>query len=401
VSTTFEYKVRDTLGSVVAGTLEADNEDEATLKLRRDGYQILELEAEDDANVPPLFARRISRNDIVYATNQLAVMVDTGIALSTALQGMLEQEQNPTLKKVLTELRTAVEQGEDFSGALSRYPHLFDKTYIALVKASEATGSLGPMLDRIANYLRKEVETRGKVKAAMAYPTVMLTLAIGVTLFLLTFVMPKFMPLFASKGLDLPAPTKVMMVISTLLLDYWYAWIVVGALLPVGFVYGRRTEQGRQLWDWVKINLPLIGPMTRKVVISRSIRTLGTMVGSGIPILDALQLSAEVSANYYYEQLWHHVSEEVETGKQICEALSGQPLFPPMLVQMISAGEQTGKLGQVLERVSTYYDQEVETSLKGVTSVIEPIMISVMGVVVGTIGLALLLPIFSLSKAPG
>jgi type IV pilus assembly protein PilC len=165
-----------------------------------------------------------------------------------------------------------------------------------------------------------------------------------------------------------------------------------------GFIYGRRTDYGWQLWDSVKITLPLIGPMTRKVVISRSVRTLGTMLGSGIPTLDALKLAGEVSGNWHYEKMWQDVGRQVTEGRQICEALQGHRLFPPMLVQMISAGEQSGKLAQVLQRVSNYYEQEVETSLKAVTSVIEPIMITVMGAVVGTIGLALLLPIFSLSK---
>ena len=397
----YEYKVRDPMGKVVQGTIEADSVDEATQQLRREGFQVIELiEGLEEEEVGPLFARRVSRTEIVYATNQLAVMVDTGISLSAALQGILEQEQNPTLKGILKELNKSDEGGEDFSAALARHPKLFDKTYISLVKASEATGLLGPMLERITAYLRKEVETRGKVRAAMAYPTVMMVLAIGVTIFLLTFVMPKFTPLFSKKGMELPKATVVMMAVSDSLLNYWWAWILGAIAAVAGFIFGRRTEQGRKIWDRIKIDMPLIGPMNRKVIISRSIRTLGTMLSSGISMLDALQLSAEVSGNFYYEELWKRVRNEVTGGKQVYESLSGSPLFPPMLVQMISAGEQTGKLGPVLERVSNYYDQEVETALKACTSVIEPIMISVMGVIVGTIGLALLLPIFSLSKAP-
>ncbi len=400
MNATFAYQVRDMRGNMLDGTIDAPTAEEAGQRLRRDGYQVVEVKpAEETGGGSGLFARRVTRNDIVYATNQLAVMVDTGITLSVALEGMASQEQNPTLKKILQELKTAVEQGEDFSSALAKHPAQFDRTYISLIKASEATGTLGTMLDRIAHYLRKEIETRGKVKAAMAYPCVMLALAVGVTIFLLTFVMPKFMPMFSSKGVKLPMATKVMMVISTGLIDYWYAWLVVVAGLVAGFIYGRRTEPGRQAWDWVKINLPLVGPMTRKVVISRSVRTLGTMLSSGIPMLDALKLSSEVAGNFYYEALWNRVSDQVVSGSQICESLNHSPLIPPMLIQMFSAGEQTGKLGPVLERVSNYYDQEVETSLKAVTSVIEPILISVMGVVVGTIGMALLLPIFSLSSA--
>lgn len=397
----YQYKARDPLGRLHQGAIEAATEADALQLLTRDGFQGVELAEGDEDDIPPLFPRRVSRTDLLYATNQMAVMVDTGITLSAALQGILEQEQNPTLKRVLQDLKRAVEGGEDFSTALARHPKYFDQTYVALIRASEATGTLGPMLERITGYLRKEIETRGKVRAAMAYPTVMLVLATGVTIFLLTFVMPKFTPLFSRKGIQLPAMTRVMMAVSEAMLNYWYLWIAAAAALVLGFVLGKRTGPGRQAWDWLRIHLPLLGPMNRKVTISRSIRTLGTMISSGIPMLEALHLSSAVSGNFHYEALWKMVAEKVTGGSQVCEALAGSPLFPPMLVQMIAAGEQTGRLGPVLERVSNYYDQEVETSLKSVTSLIEPLMITVMGGVVGSIGMSLLLPIFSLSSAKG
>jgi len=395
---TFQYRVRDPLGNTHDGNLEAPSLEDAKQQLRRDGFQVLEIEEADTTG--GLFPRRVSKNEIIYVTAQLAIMVDTGITLSSALAGILEQEPNPTLRKVLGELRDAVEAGEDFSAALARHPHLFDKTYRSLVKASEATGTLGSMLDRIAGYLRKQLETRGKVRAALAYPMVMMILAIGVTIFLLTYILPKFTPLFKSRGTSLPAPTRVMMSLSDAMLGYWYLWAAGAVLLVIGFLAGKRTEPGRKALDWVRIYTPIIGPMFRKVTISRSIRTLGTMLASGVPIMEAIRLAGEVSGNYYYEKIWEQVLEEVTGGHRICEVLRRNPLFPRVLVQMIAAGEETGKLDKVLERVSTYYDGEVETSVKAATSLIEPIMISVMGVIVGTIGLALLLPIFSLSKQP-
>jgi len=394
---TFQYRVRDPLGKTHEGNLEAESLEEATQQLRRDGFQILDLSEEGGGG---LLAKRVSKNEIIYFTSQLAIMVDTGISLSAALSGIVEQEPNPTLRRILRDLRDTVERGEDFSSALAQHPKLFGKTYVSLVKASEATGTLGPMLDRIADYLRKEVETRGKVRSAMAYPMVMMFLALGVTIFLLTYILPKFTPLFKSKKIKLPGPTVIMMGASDALLGYWYLWLAGLVVLIVGFLFARRTEPGRQALDWIKINLPLIGPMTRKVTISRSIRTLGTMLASDVPIMDAIKLAGEVSGNYYYEKLWEHVLEEVTAGKRICEVLHGNPLFPSVLVQMVAAGEESGRLDMVLERVSTYYDREVETSLKTTTSLIEPIMIAVMGGIVGTIGLALLLPIFSLSRQP-
>ena len=202
----YQYRVRDPLGNVHDGTLEATSADDATQQLRRDGFQIVDLDEADGNSEGGLFPRRVSKSEVIYLTSQLSIMVDTGITLSAALAGILVQEENPTLRKILAELKSAVEGGEDFSAALARYPKLFDRTYVSLVKASEATGAMGEMLDRVATYLRKEVETRGKVRAAMAYPMVMMVMALGVTIFLLTYILPKFTPLFAARGASCPAP---------------------------------------------------------------------------------------------------------------------------------------------------------------------------------------------------
>jgi type IV pilus assembly protein PilC len=397
---TFQYRVRDPLGNVHQGTIQATSSEEATQQLRRDGFQILELEEDDGESAGALFGRRIRRSDVIYVTSQLAIMVDTGITLSNALDGIAQQEQNPSLREVLSELKQAVEGGDDFSNALAQHPKLFDKTYVSLVKASEATGTLGPMLERIAGYLRKDLETRNKIRAAMAYPMVMMFLAIGVTIFLLTYILPKFTPIFKAKGTELPKPTLIMMGISDVMIGYWYLWVAGLVLAVAGYLAAKRTEPGRQLLDLVKIKLPILGPVFRKVIISRSVRTLGTMLASGVPMLEAIRLCGEVSGNYHYEKIWHKVRDQVTAGKRICEILAGNPLFPRILVQMIASGEETGKLDHVLQRVSTYYDHEVETAVKTATSLIEPMMIAVMGVVVGGIGLALLLPIFSLSRQP-
>jgi type IV pilus assembly protein PilC len=346
----------------------------------------------------PLWARRIRKSELLYVTNQLSVMVSTGVTLSTALSAIADQEENPSLRRVLKDLRRSVEAGEDFSTALARYPKLFDKTYVSLVRASEATGMLGEMLERIAHYLGKNLETRGKVRAAMMYPSVMLVMAVGVTIFLLTFVMPKFTPIFESRAAGLPKPTKVLMALSNALVDYWYLWVLGALAVAAGLIYAVRTPAGRRVWDGLKLQLPIVGPAIRKVVLGRSVRTLGAMVRGGVPMLDALQLSADVAGNVHYEDVWRHVVHEVTQGKQIHAALAGNRLFPATLVQMIASGEETGKLDVVLERVSDYYDREVEQSLKTATSLIEPLMIAVMGVVIGGIGMSIMLPIFTLSR---
>lgn len=395
---TFEYVARDPLGGTQDGTLEAASREEAIQKLRRDGLLVVELEEESDAGT--LFAPRVKKNDIVYVTGQLAVMADTGITLSVALESIAKQETNATLKAVLLDLKNQVESGEDFSTALARHPKYFDRTYLALIRASEKTGTLAEMLENISLYMRNQLETMQKVRGALAYPSVMLVLATGVTIFLLTYVLPKFQPLFTRKGIKLPQITVVLMTVSELLIDYWWAWLLGLAVAGVVFVYGRKTPTGRGILDWLTINTPIIGPLVRKVILSRSVRTLGTMVESGVSMLDALKLAGDVSANVYYERAWQHALDQVTEGKSISDSLFGNSLFPGPLVQMIAAGEDTGKLDHVLRKVSSHYDKEVDIAIKSATTMLEPLMITVMGVVVGGIAMGLLLPIFSLSRAP-
>jgi type IV pilus assembly protein PilC len=395
---TFTYSARDMLGKLIEGSLDVESRDEAMSRLKRDGLQVVALE--EEAGGYELMPRRIRLGEVIFVTSQLAVMVDTGINVSTALASIAEQESNSALKEVLMDLRNRVEGGEDLSSALARHPHQFDKTYVALIRAAEQTGRLGEMLETVSNYLRNQLETRQKVRAAMAYPSIMAVLAVGVTIFLLTYILPKFEPMFTRKGVKLPKPTIVMMTASDLLLDYWPAWVALAIALLATYFFGRRTPTGRQIIDWVLINAPIIGPMCRKVTISRSLRTLGTMVASGVSMLEAIRLTAEVAGNYYYEQVWLRVLTEITQGNRIVESLKHEPLMPPTLVQMISAGEETGKLDTVLAKVSGYYDREVEASLKATTSMIEPLMICAMGVIVGGIALGLLMPIFQLSR-PG
>jgi type IV pilus assembly protein PilC len=393
----FLYKARDPLGNIYEGTVDAANVDEATQQLRRDGYKVLEID-EESSELALLLGKRITRSDIIYLTSQLAIMVETGISISHSLSTIIEQEDNPKLCQLLLDLKQSVEAGEDLSTALARHPAYFDQTYVSLIRASEVTGSMGVMLQRIASYLDKEKEIRGKVRSAMMYPMVMALASIGVTVFLLLYIFPKFEPLFNRPGADLPQLTVFLIGVSDSMMAHWYLWLIAVVSLVVGLVLFRRTETGRQTFDYLKINLPILGPLFRKVAITRSIRTLGTMTASGVPVLESLQLSADVAGNYYYRKLWLDVIDQVATGKQICDALSTSSLCPPLLVRMIAAGEETGKLDTVLQKVSGYYDTEVENAINTTTRLIEPIMIAVMGFVVGAIALSLLLPIFSLGR---
>jgi len=393
----YEYTARDPLGNSHEGTIEAASPEEATQLLRRDGFQVVQLE--EAAEGFSLFPKRIKKAEMIAVVNQLAIMVDTGVTLDDALNGMCQQEENPSLKRLLGELKSDIESGEDFSKALAKHPRHFDQTFVAMIKASEQTGTMGEMLEQSTLIMQYEMETRRKVRAALAYPGVMLVISFGITILLLTFVLPKFAPLFSRKNVELPCTTVMMMGLSDALIGYWWAWLTGAVLLIIGFFVWRRTRQGHIALDWCKINSPIIGPMLRKVAISRSIRVLGTMLRGGVPLLDALAISAEVSSNHFFHKTWQNAADDITQGSRIRDALSGSGLFPATLLQMIGCGEDTGTLETVLQKVSTHYDAEVDSALKVATRLLEPLMITVMGGVVAGIAYSLLLPVFELSTA--
>ncbi|MEX0718008.1 MAG: type II secretion system F family protein [Planctomycetaceae bacterium] len=397
----FAYQARDSGGRIRDGEIAAADTDEAARLLRRDGLYLLSLKekaADAAAGIElALFGRRVSRSDVIYFTNQLAIMVDAGVPLAEGLEGLARQTENPRFKRILSEVRTAVESGDDLSTALARFPGQFDSTYVNLVKASEVSGTLAPMLDRISTQARADLETRSKVKGALMYPGVMLLMCVSVSVFLLAYVFPKLTPMFESRSLELPGPTAFMMALSNGMIHGWY-WFILGAVAVVGgFLWARKQRWGRIALDWFWIHVPIIGPLLRKVAISRSIRTLATTINAGVPVLEAMRLGSAVSGNVFYERVWEQAAERVTAGKQIHEALEGCELFPATLLQMIASGETTGKLGAVLDKVSDYFDSEVSNTVKTTTSLLEPIMVFAMGGIIGTIALAMLLPIFKLS----
>ncbi len=400
----FAYQARDVSGNMRQGELVASNPQEATKLLRKDGMYLLSLnEALESTDAQPfsMFQKRVSRSEIVYVTSQMAVMIDAGVPLSTVISGVMEQTENPTLKDVFAQVGNDVEAGESFSSALGRFPRLFDKTYVNLVKASEASGTLGTMLERISVQSVNEQEIRQKVRGALTYPTVMLCMCVAVCIFLLAYVFPKLTPMFASRTVELPLPTRVMMWVSNMLV-HQSLWVVLGTATVIGLIaFATRQPWGRKAIDWSWLHVPIVGPMVRKVIIGRSLRTLATTINAGVPMLESLKLSASVTNNIYYEECWLDVGRQVSTGRQIHEALEGNTLIPATLVQMIASGESTGKLGQVLEKVSDYYEREVGTAIKSATSLIEPIMVFLMGGIIGGIALSMLLPIFKLSQSLG
>ncbi len=394
----FTYAARDYLGTEIDGEIESPSLDAARDTLRKQGLSVVSIEEEEAGSAIPFLSPGVGRTEISYFTAQLSVMIDTGIPLASALDTLAENETNAAVKDLISQLKAKIETGEDFSHALAAFPKYFDETYIALVRASEKSGQLGPLLERLANSLRSEIDTRQKVRGALTYPAVMVVVAVGVLVFLLTYVMPKFQPLFEKRGTKLPITTRCMMAVSESMLKHGVWWIVGTAVAVAATVWFVRSKYGKHVIDYAKIHAPILGPMFRKVALSRSICTLASMLRAGVSMVDAIRLTAAVAGNALYAKVWLRALDQVIEGEQLGDALRGNALIPPTLVQMIVAGERTGRLDAVLEKVGGFYDREVETSIKTATTIIEPAMIVVMGVVVGGIAVSLLLPIFSLSK---
>jgi type IV pilus assembly protein PilC len=394
----FNFTALSANGDQQEGSREATNKDELKQSLAVEGMQMLSAE-EEASNGISFLTPSVKKKDLVYLTGQLAIMIETGINLAAALESVVEQVESVRLKVALRDVKGRVESGEDFSATLEDYPNIFDPKMVALVRSSEQTGSLGEMLQRISSLLAREMSQAAKVKSAMTYPSIMVVVAVGVTIFLLTYILPQFAPLFRRKSIELPQLTIILMAVSKNLLAYWWAWIICGVGGATGMVFWLKSANGKRIMDGVRIHAPIIGPAVRMIILSRSVRTLGLMVKSGVPMLEALKMTSEVAGNLHYEKVWLHVVERVTQGERIVDSLRGNPLFPKSLVQMIGSGEDTGRLDFVLEKIGDHYDEEVDTALKTVTQMIEPILIVVMGVVVGGISMALLLPIFRISRA--
>ena len=388
-----------------SGVMSAQDAATAASMLRGQGHHVLQLspvavsKADFGSFLKQLnYSSGPSQKDILDFTTQLAVMIRAGISIRAALEGIAEQVSNQKFRKILHQIRNDVESGKQFSDAIAKHPKLFGPLYVNMVRASEMSGSFAKMLDRIAAYLNQEMETRRMVVGASIYPGVIATMAIAVTVFLLTFVLPKFASVFKGKEAALPGPTKFLMSLSAFMVEYW--WIVLGAGLAViiGFLAFIRTELGGFWWDRFKLTAPLIKRMFRALYISRSLHTMGELLNAGVPMLDTITITSEVSGNRLFRRMWRGVHSSVKQGRKIQSTLTRSTLLPKSVVQMISAGEESGKLGEVLEEISTYYSKVLRDAIKAVTGMIEPLMIVLMGSVVGFIAMAIILPIFKMSS---
>ncbi len=403
---TYQYQAKTAAGKPAGGVVNAPSLAAAGEMIRARGEFILSLAPADgeggekrpfklsDLNV----SLGPSAKDIQNFTSQLAVMVRAGISLRAAVEGIAEQAENPKFKVMLSQMRKDVEGGRPFSDALMRYPKKFSPMYINMVKASELSGGFSKMLDRIAAYLTQQIETMSMVRGAMIYPGIIGTMAVSVTVFLLAFVLPRFMVIFKGKEAALPLPTKMLLAMSHFMTTYWYVLILGLIVGGWGIWYLLKTPWGARAFDLGKLKVPVFKKLFRALYISRSLSTMGQLINAGVPMLDTLAITAEISGNVLYRKLWRDVYADVQQGKKISDPLNRSKLLPRAVVQMISAGEESGKLGEVLDEVAEFYGRELKAVIKTCTAMIEPLMIVLMGGVVGFIAMSIILPIFKLSQ---
>ena len=325
-------------------------------------------------------------------------MIRAGISLQDSLESIAEQMEKEKFKLIIFDLKNRIESGQSFSQALSEHSDIFSELYINMVAAAEVSGSLSKMLQKLAEYLDSEAETRSQVRGAMVYPIIIAVMAVSVTIFLLCFVLPRFTAIFAGKEHLLPGPTKALMATSAFMRGYWYFIIPVIGASFWGFWYFIGTEGGSRWWDKTKLVLPLIKTLCRSLYITRSLHTMSVLTKAGVPILNTISITAQIAGNVLYKEMWLGVYEEVRQGKKIASSLSQYNQMPSNVVQMIRSGEDSGMMSDVLKDVSDYYARELRTVIKAVTSMIEPIMIVVMGVLVGFIAMSIILPIFKMSS---
>jgi type IV pilus assembly protein PilC len=400
---TYQYKVKDRAGKVIEGSLEAENAQLVVGKLREMGYVPIEIQQQGGAGLKtelkiPGLSDRVKLKDVAVFSRQFATMINSGLSLLRALYILAEQTENKALADVVDQVRMDVERGSSLSQALAKHPKVFNRLYVAMVRAGEIGGVLDSVLLRLADTIEKQVELRRKVKSAMTYPAVVAVLVLIIVTAMLLFIIPMFEGLYKELGGTLPVPTRILINISKIVRTFWY--LIFGVEIAAVFAFRKwiNSEDGRKRWDVIKLKLPIFGKLVRKTALARFSRTLSALVRSGVPILESLDIVAETSGNWVIAQAVYDTQAAVKRGDTLSRNLENHPVFPPMVVQMMAVGEETGALDEMLDKIADFYDQEVEATVDALTSLIEPLLIVVMGVCVGGMVISLYLPMFNIIK---
>jgi len=395
---TYVYKAKSLDGGkTINGEADGDSEAQVRSRLREKGYIIVKLEKKKGGALSfSLFKGKVGTKDVSIFAQMFSVMMGSGVPLVRCLSILQGQTENPAFAKVLSQVRTEVEGGSTLSSALSKHPRVFDALFVNLVKAGEAGGILDGILKRLATYLESSEALKSKVKGALTYPVVILSIAGLVVLALVMFVLPQFKSIFESMNVELPFITVFLLNCSDLLIGYWFIIIPSLVVVPLAISEFFRTERGARLYDVNILRMPAVGNMMRKMAVARFTRTLGTMITSGVPILQALEVTAATAGNMVIKEAVDSTRNSIREGESIADPLKASNVFPAMVVQMIAVGEETGELDKMLMKIADFYEVEVDNAVKGLTSIIEPVVIVFMGLIIGGIVLAVFMPMLTL-----
>jgi len=396
----FKYAAKRTTGQTVEGTIQAEDRGQAVAELRRQNLVVLRLDAAAASAAPraPRFAflsrsPRVTNEELVLFTRQLSTMVGAGLALLESIDVLGEQAETPGLRTVCAQIGADLRSGSDLSSAMERCPRAFSPLYVSMVRAGEASGQMDVILARLADYLESSQALKREIKAAMTYPVISLVLVISITAFLMLGVVPTFRQVFEGLGTELPALTQFTLDTSEWLKNNWYV-VVVGAFGAfAGFTLFKQTRRGALFFDHVALRAPVFGPIARKVALARFSRTFATLIRSGVPIMGTLDIVADTAGNRVIANTVAAAKESVRNGQLLSDPLAQSRVFPPMVTRMIAIGERTGSLEQLLEKIAEFYDAQVKAAIKSLTSLIEPLLITFMGVIVGGVVLSVFLPI--------
>ena len=400
----FSYEARNESGELQTGMISATSLAEAGQKLSEQGHYVVKLgvtQARDSdfgGSVEGASRLKAKRRSVMWFMNQMAVMVETGITIGDALDILARQTSDPVMQEVLKEVSTAVQEGRPLSDALEEYPRSFPPVAVAMLRASEASGTLSIILNRIAAYSLKDHESVSRLRGALVYPAFMFVMCISVTVFLLTVILPRFTAIYATKGATLPTPTRILLSLSSNFPTYGLGGIAVMVAAGVGFHFYARTPKGREFCDRMQLRIPLLGALFSTLFQGRTFRALGTLLDVGVPVDKALRLAQDMSSNTLYRKLWVRVEAGVTNGERIPALLAQEQLLSESVVQMIDCGDRSGKLGYVFNRLADFLEQEYDRALKVVSQFVEPLIIILMGGIIGFVAIAMLLPMFQVAS---
>jgi len=395
---TFEYVAKDMQGRTMKGTLELSSRAVLMQTLRERALVLISLNEQADQKLVRS-RKTVKLEEMVVFSRQLATMIESGIPLVQSLEVLGSQVQSKDFCQIIQQVRDDVETGSSLSEALLRHPKAFSELYVSMVQAGESSGQLDEIFDRLATYLEKTNALRRKVQASLIYPALVTIVAALITTGLLVFVIPQFKDIFESLGGELPAPTQFLLNVSNLLRHHFLLMAGLGTACFFGLnAYRTKTYTGRKQWDQLLLGLPVFGELFQKVAVARFARTLATLVRSGVAILSSLEIVGKTSGNVVIEEAVTRVRSSIREGEKIAEPLAASKVFPPMVVRMIGVGEETGELEKMLTKIADFYEEEVDAAVSGLTSLIEPLVIAVLGVIIGGIVICLFLPIFKLTQ---